>query len=162
MLPFRFLVALTIAFASPVHAGEAQGKMTLDGTTVLLKVANALALSDYEGKPFTLVLLTEAPIDLTAALASSDPYVALLNDGRLDAQTHAMVLISNDRVSINGHKAGKMEQYLATRKFGLEAKISGGGAKPIEGSLRSTTAEMSVQIEVTFKAEVIKPGTGSS
>jgi hypothetical protein len=159
MLPFRFLVALTIALASPAHAGEAQGKMTLDGTTVSLNVANALELPGHDGKPFTVVLLTEAPIDLSAALASSDPYVALLNDGRLDAVTHAMVLVGDERVSINAHKVGNKEQYLATRKFGLEAKISGGGTKPLEGSLRSTTAEMSVQIDATFKTNVLKPKT---
>lgn len=158
MLPFRFLVALTIALASPDHAGEAQGKMTLDDTTVTLKVANALALTGYDGKPFTLVLLTEAPIDLAAALASPDPYVTLLNFAPLNAVTHAMVMIGNDRISINAHKVGSDSQYLATRKIGLEANVSGGDSKPLQGSLRSTNAEMSVQIDVTFNAEVVKPG----
>lgn len=159
MVLLRFLAALAIAFASPAHAGDAQGKITLDGTTVTLHVANALALKDYEGKPFTLLLLTESAIDLTAALASSDPQTELLNFEPLNAMTHVMVFVTAERVSLNAHKAGDNTQYLASRKFGLDAKISGGGAKPLEGTLRSTDPEMSVQIDVTFNTDVLKPGT---
>lgn len=159
MLPFRFVVALAIALTPPAHAGEAHGTLTLDGTTVPLNVANALALTDYQGKPYTLVLLTEAPIDLSAVLSSTEPKLTLLNFGPLEALTHAMVTISPEFVSINAHKAGTATQFLTSKKMGLDATISGGGAKPLEGSLRSTTAEMSVQIEVTFKTDVLKPGT---
>ena len=150
------MLMLSIALASPAHAGNAQGHLSLDGKTVALKVANALVLTDPSGKPFTLVLLTEAPIDLSTVLASPDPYIDLLNFAPIDAVTHAKVFISEDRVSINAHSAGNDAQFLASRKFGLEAKISGGGTTPLEGSLRSTNTEMSVQIEVTFKTNVIK------
>lgn len=158
MLRFRFIVALAIALTPPAFAGEAHGTLTLDGTTVPLNVANALALTDYDGKPFTLLLLTEAPVDLSTALASSDPATFLLNFDPLTAVTHAAVYITPDRVSINAHKAGDDMQYLASRKLGLEAKIAGGDGHPLEGSLRSTTSEMSVQIDATFKTEILKPG----
>lgn len=161
MMSIRVVAALLIslALASPVHAGQAQGQLTLAGKTVPMKVANAMALTDYEGKPFTLVLLTEAPVDLSSVLASPDPFMELINFPPIDAVTHAMVLITDDRVSINAHSAGDNTQYLASRKLGLEARVSGGGAQPIEGSLRSTDAGMSVQIEVTFKADIIKAGS---
>ena len=161
MPSFRVVAAflLALVLASPAFAGEAQGQLTLAGKTVPLKVANALSLTDYEGKPYTLVLLTEAPIDLSTVIAAPDPATALLNFAPIDAVTHAKVFVSDVRVYINAHCAGDKNQYLASQKFGLEAKISGGGTKPIEGSLRSTDAEMSVQIDVTFKAAIIKPGS---
>ena len=161
MSSLRFVAAflLALVLASPAFAGKAQGQLTLAGKTVPLKVANALSLTDYEGKPYTLVLLTEAPIDLSSVLASPDPLTTLLNFAPVDAVTHAKVFVSDVRVYVNAHCAGDNKQYLASQKFGLEAKISGGGTKPLEGSLRSTDAEMPVQIEVTFKADVIKPGS---
>ena len=158
MVRCKFIVALAIAVTSPSYAGEAHGMLTLDGTTVPLNVANAMVLTDYDGKSYTLVLLTEAPVDLSTALASSDPATILLNFDPLTAETHATVYITPDRVSINAHKAGDDVQYLASRKLGLEAKMAGGDGQPLEGRLRSTTAEMSVQIDVTFKTEILKTG----
>ena len=151
--------AFAQAPASPASAGKAQGQLSLAGKTVPLKVANAIALTDHEGKPYTLVLLTEAPIDLASVVASPDPLTTLLNFAPVNAVTHAKVFVDDERVYINAHSAGDSGQYLATRKFGLEAKVSGGGTKPLEGSLRSTDPEESVQIEVTFKADIIKPGS---
>lgn len=122
MLRFRLVVALAVALTAPAYAGQAHGKLTLDGTTVSLNVANALALTGDDEKPFTLVVLTEAPLDLSTVLASSDPATTLLNFDPLIAVTYAKVFITPDRVSISAHKAGNDVQYLASRKFGLRRK----------------------------------------
>lgn len=151
------LVTLLAACAAAANAGEAKGTLTLAGTTIQLNAAVALRI-DSGNEPTTLVLLSEKPIDVKAALATDEPYVALLNDPALDGVTHAKVLVSSKRTSIYAHKAGDSTQYLASRKFGLEATVSGGDGAPLKGRLRSTDAEMSVQIDAEFSTDIAKPG----
>ncbi len=143
--------------AGAAHAGDAGGTLTLAGTTVELKSSAALVIASGE-EPTTLVLLSEKPIDLTAALASEDPYFTLLNDPALDRVTHAKVFIGPKHTSINAHKAGDAMQYLASRKLGLEAKVSGGDGAPLQGRLHSTRADMSVQIDATFTTTIAAAG----
>lgn len=152
--------ALALAFATAAvtaNAGEASGTLTLGGTTVELKAAVALAI-DGGGEPTTLVLLSEKPIDLEAALASDDPYFVLLNDRTLDSVTHAKVFVTARRTSINAHKAGDDMQYLASPRLGLDATVSGGGDAPLKGRLRSTDKDMSVQIDAEFTTDIARPG----
>ena len=151
------LATLVAACAATAHAGEAKGKLTLAGTTIELKAAAALTISSG-GEPTTLVLLSEKPIDLKAALATEDPYLTLINDPALDGVTHAAVFVNSQRTSISAHKAGDSTQYLASRKFGLEATVSGGDGAPLRGRLRSTDKEMSVQIDAEFTTDIAKPG----
>lgn len=151
------LAVVLATLAAAANAGEASGTLTLAGTTVQLKAAVALAI-DGGGEPTTLVLLSEKPLDLKAALASDDPYFVLLNDRTLDGVTHAKVFVTAKRTSINAHKAGDSMQYLASRKFGLEATVSGGDGAPLKGRLRSTDKDMSVQIDAEFSADVARPG----
>ena len=158
MHPAQLVVAaLLAACAAAANAGEAKGTLTLAGTTIELKAAAALAI-DGGGEPTMLVLLSEKPIALKAALATDDPYVALLNDPALDGVTHVKVFVSPKRTSISAHKAGDSTQYLASRKFGLEATVSGGDGAPLKGRLRSTDKEMSVQIDAEFTTDIAKPG----
>lgn len=158
MNPVRPVVAALVAVCATVaHAGEARGTLTLAGTTIELKEATALTI-DSGGEPVTLVLLSEKPIALQTALAAKDPYVALINDPALDGTTHAKVFVSAKRTSISAHKAGDATQYLASRKFGLEATVSGGNGAPLNGRLRSTDKEMSVQIDAAFSTDVARPG----
>ena len=151
------LAALFAACATAANAGDAKGTLTLAGTTIQLNAAVALRI-DSGNEPTTLVLLGEKPIDAKAALATDEPYVALLNDPALDAVTHAAVLVGSTRTSIYAHKAGDSTQYLASRKLGLEATVSGGDGTPMKGRLRSTDAQMSVQIDAEFSADITKPG----
>ncbi|WP_395684031.1 hypothetical protein [Dokdonella sp.] len=158
MNPVRVVLATLLAtWAALAHAGEARGTLTLAGTTVELKAATALTIQSG-GEPITLVLLSEKPIDLKAALATDDPYLTLINDPVLDGVTHAAVFVSSKRTSINAHKAGDSTQYLASRKFGLDATVSGGDGTPVKGRLRSTDKEMSVQIDAEFSTDIAKPG----
>jgi hypothetical protein len=151
------MAVVLAACAAAAHAGEAKGKLTLAGTTIELKSATAITI-DGGGEPTTLVLLSEKPIDLKAALATDDPYTALLNDPALDGVTHAKVFVSPKRTSINAHKAGDSMQYLASRKLGLDVTVTGGDGAPLKGRLRSTDKEMSVQIDAEFTADIAKPG----
>ncbi len=151
------LLALASVSRNGAAAGpsnHADGSMTLAGTTVQLKSATALEVDNGSGERSTLILLSEAPIDIRAALASTDPYIAILNDPAIDAITHAMVFVSKDRVSINAHKAGDDMQYIASRKFGLKAEVSGGDGKPLIGELRSTGEKMAMQIDARFTVEI--------
>ena len=158
MNPFCLILAIPLAAcAITVNAGEAKGTLTLAGSTVELNSAVAFRINGSD-EPTTLVLLSEKPIDV-AALATTDPYVALLNDAALDRVTHAKVFVSSKRTSISAHKAGDSTQYLASRKFGLEATVSGGEGAPLKGRLRSTDAAMSVQIDAEFTTDIAKPGT---
>jgi hypothetical protein len=158
MNPARLAIAVALATCSAAaHAGEAKGTLALGGTTIELKAATALAI-DSGGEPTMLVLLSEKPIDLKAALATENPDLALINDPALDGMTHAAVFVSSKRTSINAHKAGDSTQYLASRKFGLEATVSGGNGAPLKGRLRSTDKEMSVQIDAEFITDVARPG----
>jgi hypothetical protein len=158
MIPIRpFLAVLLATCATAADAGEASGTLTLAGTTVELKSAVAFAIRAGE-KPTTLVLLSEQPIDLKVELASTDPYTTLINDRALDGVTHAKVFVTKERTSISAHKAGDDTQYLASRKFGLEAKVSGGDGTPLHGRLHSTDAGMSVQIDATFSVRISEPG----
>ena len=161
MKPFTHFLffGLSMALAMPIAAGEAQGQLTLDGHTVMLSTASALAFTDAAGIPTTVVILTDSPVDLSLAKASDDPFFELINSASLDGMTHALVFVRDTGTSINAHKAGDNRQFLATQKLGLDAKVSGGGVTPITGSLRSTSKEMSVQIDATFKAEVEKTGS---
>ena len=151
-----FAVVLA-ALAATANAGEASGKLTLAGTTIELKAAVALAIAGGN-EPTTLVLLSEKPIDLKAALASDDPHFVLLNDRTLDDVTYAKVFVTARRTSINAHKAGDDMQYLASQKLGLDAKVSGGGDAPLKGRLRSTNKDMSVQIDAEFTTDIARPG----
>lgn len=158
MNPARLAVAVALAACSAAaHAGEAKGKLALAGTTVELKAATALMI-DSGGEPTTLILLSEKPIDLKAALATEDPYLSLINDPALDGMTHAAVFVSSKRTSINAHKAGDSTQYLGSQKFGLEATVTGGDGAPLKGRLRSTNKEMSVQIDAEFTTDIARPG----
>jgi len=159
MNPFCLILAtLLAACAITANAGEARGTLTLAGSTVELNSAVAFRINGSD-EPTTLVLLSEKPIDVKAALATTDPYVALLNDAALDRVTHAKVFVSSKRTSISAHKAGDSTQYLASRKFGLEATVSGGEGAPLKGRLHSTDAAMSVQIDAEFTTDIAKPGT---
>ena len=159
MNPVRPVVAALLAVcAAAAHAGDAKGTLTLAGTTIELKEATAFTI-DSGGEPTTLVLLSEKPIALKAVLSTEDPYVALLNDPALDGVTHAKVFVTAKRTSISAHKAGDSTQYLASRKFGLEATVSGGEGAPLKGRLHSTDAAMSVQIDAEFTTDIAKPGT---
>lgn len=151
------VAALLAVCAGAANAGEAKGTLTLAGTTIELKAATALTINGGD-EPTTLVLLSEKPIALKAALATENPYVALLNDPALDGVTHAKVFVSEKRTSVSAHKAGDSTQYLASRKFGLEATVSGGNGAPLKGRLRSTDKEMSVQIDAEFTTDIAKPG----
>jgi hypothetical protein len=158
MIPARLVVAVLVASAAAAaNAGEAKGTLTLAGTTIELKAATALTIDDG-AEPTTLVLLSEKPIDLKAALATENPYLALINDPALDGVTHATVFVSSKRTSINAHKAGDSTQYLTSRKFGLEATVSGGNGAPLKGRLRSTDKEMAVQIDAEFTTDIARPG----
>jgi hypothetical protein len=158
MNPARVVVAALLAScAAAADAGEARGTLTLAGTTIELKAATALTINSG-GEPTTLVLLSEKPIALQAALATEDPYLTLINDPALERVTHATVFIGSNRISINAHKADDSTQYLASRKFGLEATVSGGNGAPLKGRLRSTDKEMSVQIDAEFTTDIAKPG----
>ena len=151
------IAALFASCAAVANAGEAKGTLTLAGTTIELKAATALTI-DSGGEPVTLVLLSEKPIDLKAALATEDPYLTLINDPALDGVTHAVLFVGSKRTSINAHKAGDSTQYLASRKLGLEATVSGGNGTPLQGRLRSTDKAMSVQIDAEFTTDIARPG----
>lgn len=151
------VTVLLAACAATAVAGEAKGTLTLAGTTVELKASAALVMRGGDG-PTTLVLLSEKPIDLKAALATDDPYFTLINDPALDAMTHATLFVGPKYTSLSAHKAGDDTQYLASRKFGLEATVSGGDGKPLQGRLRSTDPDMSVQIDAEFTTTISIPG----
>ena len=92
MNPFCLILAIPLAAcAITVNAGEAKGTLTLAGSTVELNSAVAFRINGSD-EPTTLVLLSEKPVDVKAALATTDPYVALLNDAALDRVTHAFPL----------------------------------------------------------------------
>lgn len=156
-VPTAIATLLAACLSTHTHAGEARGTLTVKGITVVLTSAVAFEVMPGTDHASTLVLLSEKPIDLSAALASDDPYFEVLNDKAIDAVTHAKVFVSRERISINAHKAGDDMQYLASQKFGLEASASGGDGKPLVGRLRTKGTDTSVQIDAEFTTAVESP-----
>lgn len=155
-VPTLIATLFALCMSNPAHAGEARGTLTVKGTTVTLASAVAFEVMPGTEHASTLVLLSEKPIDLSAALATDDPYFVVLNDKAIDAVTHAKVFVSKERISINAHKAGDDMQYLASQKFGLEASASGGDGKPLVGRLRTKGEDTSVQIDAEFATTIEK------
>lgn len=155
-VPILIAILFAVCMSTRAHAGEARGTLTVKGTTVTLASAVAFEVMPGTEDASILVLLSEKPIDLSAALATDDPYFVVLNDKAIDAVTHAKVFVSKERISINAHRAGDDMQYLASRKFGLEASASGGDGKPLIGRLRTKDGDASVQIDAEFTTAVEK------
>lgn len=161
MIATRFILIALFALTASARAcaGEAQGQVTLGGSKFSMNVANAFLEDTGGGKPTTLVLLTEGPVDLSSELASPDPYFDLINDKAIAAVAWVAVFIEGKHVSVNAHKAGDETQYFASQKFGLDATVSGGGNAPIEGKLHLGGSGTSMQIDVNFKTDMLKAGS---
>jgi hypothetical protein len=156
MNPVRSVVAaLPAVGAATAHARETTGTLALAGATLPLKAAATLIISSGD-EPTSLLLLSEKPIARGAVLATDGPSVVLLNEPARDGVTHAKAFATPKRTSISAHEAGDSTQYLASRKCGLEASMSGAVGAPLEGRLRSTD-EMSLQTDAEFTSDISKP-----
>jgi hypothetical protein len=152
------LVFATLAVAA--HAGEASGTLTLAGTTIELKAAVAVASGG--DNPRKLILLSDqsAPLEtaLKAALATDNPFLELETDSALRRVNLVELTVSPAFTLITARKAGDPFPYVASSKFGLDAKVSGGDGMPLKGRLRSTDKDMPVQIDAEFSTDIARPG----
>ena len=157
---FAGLVAACLMLFSTTAQSQASGSLGVAGDRVEVTSAIAMALKDAEGNPFTVVLFSEAPVDVSAVLESDDPRVELIVLDALKDITHALLFLTPQENHMEAARAGDGMQYSVSEGLGLETSVSGGTGEPLRGSVRTTQADFPVQMEVTFEIPVLRRSGG--
>src|SRR5437764_5622567 len=129
------------ATAAPVVAGEASGEFkTTTRKPIKPKYAAAYETRDSRDarKKVVEVVLSEAPVDVDAALADLDPHSNVINQPALMEHNYILLWVRpNGDISMNATYSERMVQFVDMTGGDLQAELSANTPDRIAGRLYS-------------------------
>src|SRR2546423_5876329 len=126
----RIIGLLAMAFALPALAGDASGEFK-SGTRVPIRPKYAAAYEQRDmrdsRKRAVEIILSEAPVDVAAAIADLDPHTTVINQPALMNHNYIVLVVRPDGdVSMNATYSERMVQFVdMTGSMGdLKAEMS--------------------------------------
>lgn len=166
-LPFFSLVILA---AMPAFAADVTGQFTVSSKPPIKpKYAAAYAVRDQRDarKWQVEVVLSEAAMDVGAAVAELDPHTNAINQKALSHHNYILLWVSPDgKVSMNATYTEGMVQYIDKTEFGsLAADLKENTPDRISGRVYTpkpikTMDGDTYQVDVTFATNVARPAAG--
>ena len=161
---------LIVAISLPLLAGEASGEfVTTKHAKIQPKYAAAFETRDQRDarKRVIEVILSEAPVDVSAAVAELDPDTNIINQPALKNQNYIRLWVRpNNDVSMNATYSETMTQFVDFTPGSLEAKIDIYTPERVAGRLRTTRAvplmhDETYSIDVKFDTAVTRAPAGT-
>ena len=168
---FVSVAALVLTLAYPAGAQKASGSFKLEpGTSFTPSVAAAFMVRDRldPRQKRTEIVLSETPVDLTAALADLDPDGVVVDDPAVKGRDFVRFWIHADgTVSMNA-RLGAVQFVDQTAAPGhLKAEISASTPERVAGRIFTETAVKarngsSYSVDLAFSAPVTRPPPGTA
>jgi hypothetical protein len=163
------LFAMLCAFSIPIFAGEASGTFVA-GNRPPIKPLYAAAFETRDQrdarKRVVEVVLSEAPLDVTAAVAELDPHTNVINQKALMDHNYVLLWVrpGND-VSMNATYAATMTQFVEMTSERMRAEMTANTTDRVAGHIFSpkplkTMDGESYSIDLTFSTVVTHAPAG--
>jgi len=165
-----FLIAMATTASLPLFAGEASGEFTATKhDKIKPRYAVAYETRDQRDahKRVIEVVLTEAPIDIAAAVTELDPHTQIINMDALRDHNYILLWVRpNNDVSMNATYSSTMTQFVDMTPGSLQANIDVLSANRVSGRLATTKAvktmgDETYSIDVKFATDISHPPAGT-
>ena len=177
MIARASVLLLAIAVGTPLLAqtparpgGEASGEFTA-GTRKPIKPTYAAAFDDRDQrdarKHLVAVVLSDAPIDINAAVEELDPHTQIINQAALRDRDYVLLWVRpGGDVSMNATYSKTMTQFLDMTSGSLKAEITSNTADHVAGRIFTPKPVKTMDGEVwsanlTFSAPVVRRPAGT-
>jgi hypothetical protein len=155
---------------SAAAAGEVSGEFTA-GKRKPIRPKFAVAHDDRDQRNARLhvvaVVLSEAPVDIAAAVAELDPHTQLINQDALSGHNYVLLWVKADgTVSMNATYAENMTQFVDTTTESLKADLTANTADKIAGRIYTakpvkTLDGETYSVNLTFSTAVTRLPAGT-
>jgi hypothetical protein len=166
----RTALALVLFVAMPVLAGDASGEFkTNKREAIHPKYAAAYESRDQRDarKRIVEIVLSEEPVDATAAVLELDPHTNVINQPAVSGHNYVLLWVrpGND-VSMNATYGESMTQFVDMTPGRLQAKIDVLTADHVTGRLFTTEPVKtmdgeSYSLDLTFSTDVSRASAGT-
>jgi hypothetical protein len=157
--------ALVWSLALPCAAADVTGEFKA-GVRPPIRPKYAVAFDDRDQrdarKHVIAVLLSDAPVDIAAAVAELDPHTHLINQDALRGRNYVLLWVRPDGdVSMNATYSEKMVQFIDMTTQSLKADMSANTADKVAGRIYTakpvkTMDGETYSVNITFSAVVTR------
>jgi hypothetical protein len=163
-------VLVPVFVLSAVAAGEVSGEFTA-GKRKPIRPKFAAAYDDRDQRNARMhvvgLVLSEAPVDIAAAVASLDPHTHLINQDALRDRNYVLLWVKADgEVSMNATYAENMTQFADATTESLKAELTANTADKVAGRLYTpkpvkTMSGETYSVNLTLSAAVTRLPAGA-
>lgn len=164
---------LVVIASSPALAGDAKGSFTVKGGKTAGTIAPTHAAAYVTRDPrdprtrVAEVILSDAAIDVEAAMATMDPHTHVINQDALDDRNYVLLWVAPDgNVSMNATFSATMTQFVDKVGDSLKATLTVNTPERVAGRVFTTTPVKtmggeSYTVDLTFDTAVARRPAGT-
>ena len=166
-------VVALVAAASPAAAGEAKGRFVVKGGKISGTIEPTYAAAFVTRDPrdrrnrIAEVVLSEAAIDVDAAVATLQPHTHVINQDVLDDRNYVLLWVGSDgHVSMNATFSQTMTQFLDKAGDSLKATLTTNTPDRVAGRIFTeapvtTLSGDTYTVDLTFDTAVTRVPAGT-